>query len=78
MYSTGDKSCYIPINTLAQKLWKDICNKILKIHVLTRCDVNSKVWAKAAALKAIYDLLASLRQNRTPNFLALKQAEKYL
>ena len=42
-------SRYIPLPTLAQKLCEDICNTILKIHVLTG---NSKVETKAAALKA--------------------------
>ena len=77
-YNTCDKSCYILINTSAQKLGDDICNTILKIHVLTGCDATSKVETKSAALKATIHLLASFGKNREPIFLALEQAEKYL
>ena len=52
MYSTGDKSPYIPIHTLTQKLCEDVCNKILKLHVLTGYDATSEDGTKAAALKA--------------------------
>ena len=34
--STGDNSGHIPIHTLAQKSCEDICNTILKIHVLSQ------------------------------------------
>ena len=37
-----------------------------------------KLGQKAVAVKAIYYLLASFRQNRRPNFLAFKRTEKYL
>ena len=77
-YSTGDKSRYIPIHTLAQKLGEEFCNTIFKIHVLTGCDSASKVGAKAAALKANYDLLVSFEQDREPRFLAFKKVEKCL
>lgn len=53
-YSSGDKSCYILIHTLAQKLWEDICNIILKIHLLTGCDATRKVVIKVAAVKSNY------------------------
>lgn len=53
-YSSGDKSCYVLIHTLAQKLWEDICNTISKIHLLTVCDATRKVVIKVAALKANY------------------------
>ena len=68
-------SHYILIHTLAQKLCEDICNIILKIHVLTGYGATSKAGTKAAALKATYYLLANFELNRRPNILALKQAE---
>ena len=52
-YSSGGKSCYILIHTLAQKLWEDTCNTISKIHLLAGCDATRKVVIKAA-LKANY------------------------
>ena len=54
------------------------CNTILKTHVLKRCDATSNVLTKAAVPTASCHLLASFGQNRESNFLALKQAEKYL
>ena len=63
----------IPIHILAKKSCEDICNKILKIHVLTGSDATSN-----AGTKAYCPLWASFGQNRRPSFLALKQAEKYL
>ena len=54
------------------------CNRILRSHVLKRCDAISKVWTKAAVLKASCHLLASFGQNREPHFLALEKAGKYL
>ena len=66
---------YIPVHTLAQKLCEDICNTILKIHVLTDIGPTSKIGIKAVALKGNYHLLASFGQNRRPNFFAVKQAE---
>ena len=67
-------SCYTQIHTSAQKLFEDIdiSNTILTIHVLGGYDVSSTVGTKAATLKANYHLLARSRQNRRPNFLALK------
>ena len=51
-YSTGDKFCYIPIHTLAQKSCEDICNTILNIYLLTEYDATSKFGTKTAAVKA--------------------------
>ena len=51
-YSTGDKFCYIPIHTLAQKSCEDICNTILNIYLLTEYDASSKFGTKTAAVKA--------------------------
>ena len=67
-YSTGDKFCYIPIHTLAQKSCEDICNTILNIYVLTVYDETSKFGTKTAAVKANYHLLASFGLNRRSNF----------
>ena len=59
-YSTGDKSRYISIGTLGQKLGEAVCSTILNIHVLTGCDSTSKIETKAAALKANYHLLTNI------------------
>ena len=76
-HDRGDQSRYMLINTVAQKLAEDICDTILKIHVLKRYGATSKVGTKAATLRASCHLLASFRQNREPKFLAFKQAEFY-
>ena len=52
--STAQVISLIPIHALAQKLGKDICNAISKIHLLAGCDANRKVVIKVAALKANY------------------------
>ena len=50
--------CFFPTDTLPQNLCEDICDTILKIHVLTGCNATSKVETKTH-LKANFHLLAS-------------------
>ena len=50
----------------------------MKTHVLTGYGATSQVGTNAAILKVYYHLLASFKQNRRTNFLALKQPEKHL
>ena len=57
---------------------EDICNTILKIHVLKRYRATNNIGTKAVALKASCQLLASFWQNGEQSILALKQTEKYL
>ena len=48
----GESSRYIPIHTRANKIGPIEYSVLFKAHILTSCDVNSKVGTKSAALKA--------------------------
>ena len=50
-YGTGNNERFIPIHLLANSIGYDMCHIILKAHILTGCDVTSKV-GKVNALKA--------------------------
>ena len=43
---------FIPIRSLSHKLEKSVINSLLKLHILTGCDVTSKSGTKSAAIKA--------------------------
>ena len=77
-YGLGDKTCYIPIHTLAQRLGKDMCGMLLKSHVLTGCDVTSKLGTKGNALKANLHLLIDFGTENHPDSLSLLHSERYL
>ena len=51
-YGTGAKQRFIPIHSLCIKLG-DIQHSILKAHILTGCDVTSKIGTKLAAVNSI-------------------------
>ena len=48
----GSTTRYIPLHILARKLGAATCKVLLAVHILTGCDITSKVGTKAAALKA--------------------------
>ena len=41
-----------PIHSLYHKLEKSVINSLLMLHILTGCDITSKVGTKLAAIKA--------------------------
>ena len=50
-FGNGNKARYIPVHTLHTNLGRDLSKVVLKAHVLTGCDISSKVGTKYAALK---------------------------
>ena len=50
-FGTSDKTRHIPIHKLGEVLGSNMCSIILKAHILTGCDVTSKIGTKPAALK---------------------------
>ena len=51
-FRIGDKSRHIPVHKLEAVLGTQLCKFILKSHVLTGCDVSSRVGTKAAGLNS--------------------------
>ena len=51
-FGIGDKSRHIPVQKLGVVFGTQLSKIILKSHVLTGCDVTSKVGTKAAALNS--------------------------
>ena len=51
-FGIGDRSKHIPVHKLGIVLGTQLCKIILKSHVLTGCDVTSKVGTKAATIKS--------------------------
>ena len=49
---TGEKTRFIPIHMLERKLGYRTYCAVLKAHILTGCDVTSKIGKKTAAIKA--------------------------
>ena len=48
----GISQRFIPIHSLYHKLEKSVINSLLMLHILTGCDLTSKVGTKLAAIKA--------------------------
>ena len=42
-YGTGSTSRYLPMHALFEKIGIDLCSVLLKAHILTGCDITSKV-----------------------------------
>ena len=78
MFGAGEKSRFLPMHILFQKLGPSSCKIIFKAHVLSGCDVTSKLGTKPASLNAKPGVY--LRQFGEDNQLTIdemKNAEKY-
>ena len=51
-YGTGEGERLIPMHILGNIIKPKLCKIILKAHILTGCDVTSKVGTKLAALNS--------------------------
>ena len=51
-YGVGPKVRFIPLHILIARLDQNLLDVLLKVHILTGCDVTSKIWTKSAALKS--------------------------
>ena len=51
-YEMGISQRFIPMHSWYHKLEKSVINSLLKLHILTGCNVTSKVDIKSVAVKA--------------------------
>ena len=77
-YGLGDKSRYIPIHTLEDRLGANTCDMLLKVHARTGCDVTSKLGTKPAALEGNFHQSVNFGTSAVPDSSSFLQAEKYL
>ena len=78
-YGTGTKQRYLPLHTLAMNLGEMKSKLVMKIHVISGCDLTSKIGSKLAALnKNPEQYLQLFGENEADQELAFKLAEKYL
>jgi len=78
LFGAGDKTRYIPIHSLVQKLGCFKIEVLLTVHTLSGCDVTSKVGTKAAAMKQIDWSPLEFGKTKDANLDILQQAERYL
>ena len=76
-YGTGDHTRYLPIQIMYEKLGASFCSVLLNAHILTGCDMASKVGIKESAIKVKPDKFShALGSTDEANFL--RQSEEYL
>ena len=51
-YGVGPKVRFIPLHILITRRDQNLLDVLLKVHILTGCDVTSKIGTKSAALKS--------------------------
>ena len=51
LFGAGDKARCISVHSLVQNPGKSRASSLLAVHILSGCDVASKVGTKAAAIK---------------------------
>ena len=79
LFGSGEKSRYLPIHTLAYKMGYTLSSSILlKVHVLTGCDVTSKLGTKPTALKSSPENYLESFGVGEASEISFQQAEKYL
>ena len=79
-YGSSGKTRFIPLYKLSVALEDIKCKAILKLHVLSECDVTNKVGSKVAVLKNPPDnFLQEFGENNNSNIQnSYQEAEKYL
>ena len=78
-FGAGEKTRNIPIHVLADKLGDHLSSSIiLKTHVLTGCDVTSKIGTKSSAMKVNPERFLQAFGVGEPSDIAFKNAERYL
>ena len=63
LYGTGNTRWFIPLHKSYEKLGKSVSLVILKAHILTGCDLTSKIGTKERALKACVEPFLQLFGN---------------
>ena len=78
-YGVGDHVRFLPMHYLAKKLGPHQCSVIMKAHILTGCDVTSKVGTKSAALQAEpTEFLDTFGEHNTLEYYEAIKDEEYL
>ena len=77
-YGMGISKRFIPIHSLYHKLEKSVINSLLKLHILTGCDVTSKAGTKSEAIKASQEVNLRKFCSFESNEYGFKDAELYL
>ena len=78
-YGTGTTQTYLPLHTLVMNLGEMKSKLVMKIHVISGCDLTSKICTKLAVLnKNPEQYLQLFGENEADQELAFKLAEKYL
>ena len=78
-FGSGNSSRFLPMHQFAYQLGQKMCTVIMKAHILTGCDVTSKVGTKMGALRNDPELY--LTQFGEQDYLTrdvTKKAEEYL
>ena len=79
MFGTGDKSRFLPMHTLLQKIGTSLCKAVFKVHVLSGSDTTSKIGTKRAALNSNPGrYLCQFGEDDDLTMDALKNTEQYL
>ena len=78
LFGAGDHARYIPVHILVQNLGKYRASSLLAAHILSGCDVTSKVGTKAAAIKEMDSTLPLFGQSQQAVADILHGSEQYL
>ena len=79
MFGAGEKSRFLPMHILFQKLGPSLCKVIFKARVLSGCDVTSKLGTKQASLNAKPDVyIRQFGEDTQLTIDEMKNAETYL
>ena len=77
-FGTGKHTRNIPIHLIFKELGTNISSVIIKAHILTGCDLTSKVGTKAAALKAFPERFLKDFGEGNLTDATFQNAERYL
>ena len=78
-YGTGNTRRFIPVHKIYEKLGNSVSSVLLKAHVLTGCDLTSKIGTKERVLKACAEpFLQTFGNNDSLTHEDIKSTEQYL
>ena len=76
---TGNTKRFIPIHEMYNSLGDRLCSTIIKAHILTGCDVTSKIGTKDRAIKASPEkFLHKFAENEFLTAEDIRLSEQYL
>ena len=75
LFGAGDKARYVPVRSLVQNLGKSRASSLLAPHILSGCNVTSKLGTKAAVIKQIDSTLSLCGQSQPAKAGILQRSE---